>query len=245
MTFFSELVDDSDKESEADERARRQDEEQDVGRFGQDAETEHGAASKEFADAAQNGQGEGEAQAHACTVENGRENWVFRGEGLSTTEHDAVHHDKRNKQAEGFVNVGNVGLHHQLDDGHKRGYDHDEAGDTNLVGDEALQQRNYQVRHDEDEGGGQAHRHAVDGAGGGGQGRAAAQQQHQNRVLLDEAFGKGLQIVSHCCPPFMNFDLFASKLSQAIFTAPVKARELIVAAVMASTSPPSFLTLRL
>ena len=69
MTFFFEFVDDSDNEAEAYKGARRQDEHQDVGRLRQDGEAEDGAAAEELTDAAQQRQGEGEAQAHAKTVQ--------------------------------------------------------------------------------------------------------------------------------------------------------------------------------
>ena len=119
VIFFLELVDDSDKEAEADESAWRQDEEQDVGRLGQDVQAEDGAAAEELAHAAQHGQGQGEAQAHAGSIENRRPHGVLRGKSLSTTEHDAVHHDERDEESEGLVDVGYVGLHDQLHDGHK------------------------------------------------------------------------------------------------------------------------------
>ena len=197
MTFFFEFVDDSDNEAEADEGAGRQDEHQDVRRLGQDGEAEDGAAAEELTDAAQQCQGEGETQAHAKAVQHGREHGILRGESLSATQHDAVHHDEGDEQTEGLVDVGHIGLHDELHHRHERGDDHNEAGDAHLVGDEALQQGDEDVRQHQHEGGGQAHRHAVDGTGGRCQGRAAAQQQHQDGVLFDEAFGKGLQIVTH------------------------------------------------
>ena len=198
MTFFFEFVDDSDNEAEADEGAGRQDEHQDVGRLGQDGEAEDGAAAEELTDAAQQGQGEGEAQAHAKAVQQRRPNGVLGSESLSTTQHDAVHHDEGDEEAEGLIDVGHVCLHDELHHRHKGGDDHDEAGDTYLVGDEALQQGDEDVGQHQHEGGGQTHRHAVDGTGGRCQSRAAAQQQHQDGVFFDEAFGKGLQVLTHC-----------------------------------------------
>ena len=197
MTFFFELVDDSDDEAEADESARRQDKHQDVGGLRQDAEAEDGAAAQELTDAAQQRQGEREAQTHAEAIQTRREDGVLRGESLSATQHDAVHHDQGDEQAERLVNIRDESLHHQLYHRHKRGDDHDEAGDTHLVGDEAFQQGDEDVGKDKYEGRGQTHRHAVDGAGRRSQGRATAQQQDQDGVFFDETFGEGLQVVTH------------------------------------------------
>ena len=140
MTFFFELVDDSYDESKADEGAWRQDEDQDVGGLRQEAESENAAAAEQLTDAAQDGEGQGEAQSHAGAVEDGGPHRILRGESLGATQHDAVHHNQGDEQTEGLIDVRDISLHHQLNDGHERGDDHDEARDTHLVRDEVLEQ---------------------------------------------------------------------------------------------------------
>ena len=58
---------------------------------------------------------------------------VFGGEGFGAAEDDAVDDNEGDEEAEGFVEVGEVGLHDKLDDGDESCNHDDESGNAHLV----------------------------------------------------------------------------------------------------------------
>ena len=178
------FVDNGDEEAEGDKSTRRQHEEQDVERLGQQREAEDGARAQNLTTDAQQRQAQREAEADADAIEERSHGRVLRGETLSTSEDDTVDHNQRDEQSQRGVDFGQEGLDDHLEDGDERGDHHDEYGDANLVGRDRLKARDDDVGADEHGHCGQTHRHAVHGRGGRGQRGTHTQHQDERGVLL-------------------------------------------------------------
>ena len=187
FTLVSDVVNQGHEQTKGEEAAGRQYHHQHAVGTAYQAVTEEAAGTQQLAHHAQQGQCPGEAESHEETVEERLAHIVLRGKRLSAPQHDAVHHDKGNKQTQAVVQRGQIGFHHHLHHGHEGGYDDYERRYTHLVGYHTLEERYDYVRHHEHKGGGQAHAHAVDGRCGGGQRGAHAEDEHPCGVLLDKA----------------------------------------------------------
>ena len=184
--------------AQADERARGLDHEAErLVPVAHDLHAEPGAVPEQLTQGAEEGQRDGEAQAHAQPVRNGEQDRVLGGERLGAAQDDAVDHDKRHEDAELQVERVGVGLHEQLHANHERGGDHDEAGDAHLGRDDLAQQRDQQVGQGQDEDDRQAHAEAVIGGLGHGQGRAKPEDQLERRQVLPQTLREFLPQCTH------------------------------------------------
>ena len=89
----------------------------------------------------------GKAQAHEESIEERLTHVVLRSESFGAAQHNAVHHDQGDEETQAVIQCRQIGLHHHLHDGDKGGDDNNEGRDAHLVGDDALQKRNNDVRH--------------------------------------------------------------------------------------------------
>jgi hypothetical protein len=83
--------------------------------------------------AAEQGQRPQHADAHEDAVEGRLQRRVLGGEGFDAGQHDAVGDDQRNEDAEHQVELVQVGVEQQVDDGDQRGDNQDEDRDADLV----------------------------------------------------------------------------------------------------------------
>ena len=81
------VADEGDSEAEDEEGARSQDKDQNAIAL-DELVVEEGAASQNFTDRTDDGQGDGKANAHANTIEDGVTHGVFAGESLGPAQHD-------------------------------------------------------------------------------------------------------------------------------------------------------------
>ena len=128
------LVNDGDEEAEGDECTRRQHEEQDVARLGQQGQTEDAAVAEELTADAEECQTQRESETDAYSVEERGYGRLLGGEALSTSEDDTVDDDQRDEESQGRVDIRQVGLDDHLKDCHEGSNHDDEYGYANLVG---------------------------------------------------------------------------------------------------------------
>ena len=152
-----------DEIAEGDEGSRCEDEEEHAVAFALEGETEDGSCAEELTNSTQEGECEGETDTDTDAVADAGQRVVLRCECLSTAEDDAVDHDEWDEQSEGGIDVGHVGLHHHLQDGHERCDNDDVAWDAHHVGYQVLDERDDEVREYEHEHRGKSHGHTVDG----------------------------------------------------------------------------------
>ena len=161
------------------------------------------AGAQQLAEHAHDDQDDGIADALADAVHRGSAHRVLGGKGLGTAQDDAVHHDQGDEHAQGVGQGGNERLEQQVHAGNEAGDNHDEAGDTDLIGDDLAQQRDENVGKGQDDQHGHAHAQAVEERRGDGHGGAHTQQLHQHGVLGDQALFELLAKVHIAAPPFL------------------------------------------
>ena len=180
------MIDESHQKTEAEEASGGENHQQHAIGAADEADAKEATRAEEFAHHTQKRQRPGEAETHEEAVESGMSDTILRGKGFGTAEDNAVHHDEGDEEAEGLIHIGHKGLHNHLDDGDEGGDNDDEGRNTHLVGDDALKERDDDIRHQEHKGRGKTHHHAVDGRGGGGQRGAHAEDEHPCGVFFDK-----------------------------------------------------------
>ena len=116
----------------------------------------HPHLAEQLAQAAEDQQDQGEAEAHQQSVEAGAQHAVLRREGLGAAEDHAVGGDQRDEDAEDLVQLVGPGLHQQFDAGGQRGDDHDERRQPDRLAHRAAHQRYRGIGAGQHEHGGQA-----------------------------------------------------------------------------------------
>ena len=215
--MLGELIHDGDEHAIDEEAAGGELHDRDgIEQIGGEGDAAPGTAAEDLTHGGHAEQSEGEAQAHAQTIEGGINDIILAGKHLGTAEDDAVYHDKRQEDAEALVEALHIGLEQQLHHRNKAGDDDDEAGNANLIGDDIAQQGDNDIGAQQYKGGRQTHAQRIEDRGGGSDGGAGAQHQNQNGVLLDDTIGEGFQLVTHLVPhaPFT-----VSKAAKASLTA--------------------------
>ena len=152
---------------------------------------EQGAGCKDFPQAAKEDEDEGEARAHRCTVDSGRQNGVFRGIGFGAGNDDAVGDDEREVDAERLVKRVGQRLDEDFDHGHCARDEQDENGNADFRTQPAAGGGDKGVRKGKDEDGGKAEADGVHGVGRGGEQRAEAEDLYQGGVVVPQAVGEG------------------------------------------------------
>ena len=122
-----------------------------------EVETEHASGAEYFPHKAKDGEGAGEAKAHAKAVTRTFQDTVLAGERLCPAKDDAVHHDKGNEEAQSLVHRRSIGLHDELEKGHKGCDDHDIHRDMDLVRDHRCNKGNGHVGKHQHEQRGKSH----------------------------------------------------------------------------------------
>ena len=148
---------------------------------------QQGTLAEQLAQAAEDQQDQGEAEAHQQSVEAGAQHAVLRREGLGATEDHAVGGDQRDEDAEDLVQLVGPGLHQQFDAGGQHGDDHDERRQPDRLAHRAAHQRYRGIGAGQHEHGGQAQAEGVDRRVAGAQQRAQAEQLDQARVVAPQA----------------------------------------------------------
>ena len=189
------MTDEGVEQAERDEGAWRQHKQEHVAGLGQDGGTEERTSTNELAHHAEESQREREAESDAQPVEDAGQGRVLAGKGFSTPQDDAVHHDEWDEDAEALVDVGQIGLHDELQDGDEGGDDHHEHRYAHFVGREVLDAGYDEVGADEHRHRCHTHRQSVEGRGGRCQGGAHAEEKHERRVLLDDSVVEYLDVV--------------------------------------------------
>ena len=192
MLLFLQFIDERHDVGECDERTGSQYEQEHTIRIGEDGEVEDFTRTEKFTDSTENGQREGEAQAHTNTIERRESGVVLSRKRFCTTEHNTVHNDKGNEQTETCIEVGQISLHTELHDRNERSDDNDERGDAYLIRNEVLQEGDYHVGAQEHEGGSESHRHTIDSAAGSSQGRTHTEHEHHGRILAEKTVSERL-----------------------------------------------------
>ncbi len=131
---------------------------------------------------------------------------------------------------------GSKPCHQQINQRNKRCNNHNKRRNTHFIRNRTFYEGYYNIGHGQHKSRGQPHTQTVYRTCRCSQCGTHPQQQHKYGVLFYKPFNKILPLVHFIFPPFCNVLYALSNASQ-------NALELIVAAVMASTSPPSFFTI--
>ena len=145
------------------------------------------AGTQKLTDTGDDGDSQGESEAHAKAVHRRGQRPVFAGEGFRAGKYYAVNHYQRYKHAQARIKALNECMQQELYYGNKGAYYHYEARYAHLVGNKVPEQRNNEVGAYQHEGRRRAHAHRVYDAGGGRYGGAGAENQVEGGVLRDYA----------------------------------------------------------
>ena len=77
---------------------------------------------------------------HAQTVQSRQAHGVLSSKRFSTTKHDTVHHNQRDKQTQHLIDSRLICLHQELHHRHESSNHHDKRRDTHFVGNQVLQE---------------------------------------------------------------------------------------------------------
>ena len=188
-------VDESEKKPERYEAARREDREghgtrvyaldRDVSPYGESPRAD------DLADCGDQGEGKREADAAPEAVGERIDDAVLRGERLGAAEDDAVHDDEGDEDAERGREVGQIGLHEEVDRRDESRYDDDVAGNVHRRRDDPPQGRHEAVGADEHERRREPHAESVLKARRDGKRGAQAEHKPKDGIVLENPIPKG------------------------------------------------------
>ena len=160
--------------------------------YGKNPKTSAGEASgpEKLAHGAKDGQGKGEADADAQSVQGRTNDAVFEGECLGSSKHDAVNHDQGDEHAQAHEERVSKGRHHLFDNRYEGGDNHDETGDTDLGGYDFTKRGHQDIGTKQNEGRCQPHADAVFHGSGHAQGRTESKDKPERRNFRPKPLGE-------------------------------------------------------